>query len=77
MQTLTAEQKQIGQDNYYEAVGVTRRDFIKGVVGTGAVTGAGLGAMYFGYGKDRSNPVRDRHYRCWRRRQCAYRWLHA
>lgn len=51
MQTLTAEQKQVGQDNYYEAVGVTRRDFIKGVVSTGAVTGAGLGAMYFGYGK--------------------------
>ncbi len=50
MQMLTAEQKQIGQDNYYEAVGVTRRDFIKGVVSTGAVTGAGLGAMYFGYG---------------------------
>ena len=50
MQTLTAEQKQVGQDNYYEAVGVTRRDFIKGVVSTGAVTGAGLGAMYFGYG---------------------------
>lgn len=50
MQTLTGEQKQVGQDNYYEAVGVTRRDFIKGVVSSGAVTGAGLGAMYFGYG---------------------------
>ncbi len=57
MQMLTPEQKQVGQDNYYEAVGVTRRDFIKGVVSTGAVTGAGLGAMYFGYGKT-SNPVR-------------------
>ncbi len=57
MQALTAEQKQTGQDNYYEAVGVTRRDFIKGVVGTGVVSGAGLGAMYFGYGKV-DNPVR-------------------
>jgi predicted dehydrogenase len=57
MQALTAEQKQIGQDNYYEAVGVTRRDFIKGVAAAGAVSGAGLGAMYFGYGKV-NDPVR-------------------
>lgn len=57
MQALTEEQKQIGQDNYYEAVGVTRRDFIKGVAAAGAVSGAGLGAMYFGYGKI-DNPVR-------------------
>ncbi|MCA9192711.1 MAG: Gfo/Idh/MocA family oxidoreductase [Planctomycetales bacterium] len=57
MQALTADQKQVGQDNYYEAVGVTRRDFIKGVAAAGAVSGAGLGAMYFGYGKV-SDPVR-------------------
>jgi len=57
MQSLTAEQKQIGQDNYYEAVGVTRRDFIKGVAAAGAVSGAGLGAMYFGYGTVK-DPVR-------------------
>ncbi len=57
MQALTAEQKQVGQDNYYEAVGVTRRDFIKGVAATGAVSGAGLGAMYFGYGTVK-DPVR-------------------
>jgi hypothetical protein len=57
MQALTPEQKQTGQDNYYEAVGVTRRDFIKGVAAAGAVSGAGLGAMYFGYGKV-DNPVR-------------------
>lgn len=57
MQALTPEQKQIGQDNYYEAVGVTRRDFIKGVAAAGAVSGAGLGAMYFGYSKV-DNPVR-------------------
>ncbi len=57
MQPLTPEQKTIGQDNYYEAVGVTRRDFIKGVVSTGVVSGAGLGAMYFGYSQ-LANPVR-------------------
>ena len=26
---LTAEQKAIGRDNYYEALGVNRRDFMK------------------------------------------------
>ncbi|MEZ6135635.1 MAG: Gfo/Idh/MocA family oxidoreductase [Pirellulaceae bacterium] len=57
MLALTAEEKQIGQDNYYESVGVTRRDFIKGVAAAGVVSGAGLGAMYFGYGKV-SDPVR-------------------
>ncbi len=57
MQALSAEQKQVGQDNYYEAVGVTRRDFIKGVAAAGAVSGAGLGAMYFGYGTVK-DPVR-------------------
>lgn len=57
MQALTAEQKQTGQDNYYEAVGVTRRDFIKGVAAAGVVSGAGLGAMYFGYGTVK-DPVR-------------------
>ncbi len=57
MLAMTAEEKQIGQDNYYESVGVTRRDFIKGVAAAGAVSGAGLGAMYFGYGKV-TDPVR-------------------
>lgn len=57
MQSLTAEQKQVGQQNYYEAVGVTRRDFIKGVASAGVVSGAGLGAMYFGYGSVK-DPVR-------------------
>ncbi|QDV26278.1 Gfo/Idh/MocA family protein [Aureliella helgolandensis] len=57
MQALTPEQKQVGQDNFNEAVGVTRRDFIKGVAASGAVSGAGLGAMYFGYGNV-TDPVR-------------------
>jgi predicted dehydrogenase len=49
---LTPEEKQIGTDNYHEAVGFTRRDFLmKSVVGAAAVSGAGLGSAYFGYGK--------------------------
>ncbi len=62
---LTPEQKQIGRDNYYEAVGAmdqhypNRRDFIKGVLAAGAVTGGGLGAMYFGYDKKKmGDPLR-------------------
>jgi hypothetical protein len=59
---LTPEEKKVGQDNYHEALGamdksdyadargVSRRDFLKGVVAAGAVSGAGLGAMYYGYG---------------------------
>ena len=43
------EEKAIGRDNYYEAVGVNRRDFMKEIIAAGAVSGAGLGAMYFGY----------------------------
>lgn len=57
MQALTDEEKQIGQENFHEAVGVTRRDFIKGVASAGVVSGAGLGAMYFGYSKI-ADPVR-------------------
>ena len=56
---LTPEEKEVGRDNYYEAVGschafgpdATRRDFLKTAIGSGLVTGAGLGAMYFGYDK--------------------------
>ncbi len=66
---LTPEEKKVGQQNYHEAMGamdkssyvdargVSRRDFLKGVVATGAVSGAGLGAMYFGYEK-LTDPVR-------------------
>lgn len=54
---LTPDQKAVGKDNYYEALGVSRRDFMKEVVAAGAVTGAGLGAMYFNYGKV-DNPLR-------------------
>lgn len=57
MLELTKEQRQTGADNYHEAVGVTRRDFIKGIAATGVVSGAGLGAAYYGYDKLR-DPVR-------------------
>jgi predicted dehydrogenase len=58
MMSLTPEQKQIGADNYYEALGVSRRDFLKGVALAGVTSGAGLGAMYFGYGDRVADPVR-------------------
>jgi predicted dehydrogenase len=58
MMSLTPEEREVGRENYYEAVGCSRRDFLKQVVGTGAVTGAGLGAMYFGYERMEQNPVR-------------------
>lgn len=48
---LGPEQKAVGRDNYYEAIGVSRREFMQKVITTGAVSGAGLGAMYFNYGK--------------------------
>ncbi len=57
MMSLTPEEREVGRDNYWEAIGVSRRDFLKGVIAAGAVTGGGLGAMYFGYDKV-TNPVR-------------------
>lgn len=61
MDKLSAEEKAVGQSNYYNAVGtvvpMTRRDLLKGIVATGAVSGTGLGAMYYGYDKVR-DPVR-------------------
>jgi predicted dehydrogenase len=58
MNSLTPEQKQIGSDNYYEALGISRRDFLKGVALAGVTSGAGLGAMYFGYENRVADPVR-------------------
>jgi predicted dehydrogenase len=55
---LTPEERTIGQDNFNEAVGVTRRDFLTtSVLGAGIVSSAGLGAAYFNYGKV-ANPLR-------------------
>ncbi len=55
---LTPEEREIGQDNYYEAVGHTRRDFLKGTLAAGVGVGAATGAMYFGYEKNVGDPVR-------------------
>ncbi|MCG8648246.1 MAG: Gfo/Idh/MocA family oxidoreductase [Pirellulales bacterium] len=58
---LSSEERAVGQANYYAAVGsyydINRRDFLRGIVATGAVSGAGLGAAYFGYNKV-NDPVR-------------------
>ena len=52
---LTPEQREIGKQNFDEAVGTTRRDFLKGTVAAAVGGGAGLGAMYFGYGAEVSS----------------------
>lgn len=57
MDQLNPEERTVGKNNFDEAVGVTRRQFLQGVVAAGAVSGGGLGAMYFGYGK-LNDPVR-------------------
>jgi len=58
---LSPDQKEVGTHNYHSAVGsyydVNRRDFLRGIIAAGAVSGAGLGAMYFGYGRV-TDPVR-------------------
>ena len=54
---LKPEELAVGKENFNEALGVNRRDFLKGVVAAGAVSGVGLGAMYFGYSKVK-DPVR-------------------
>jgi len=55
---LSPEDKSIGQENFLQAVGTTRRDFLKGTIVAGATTSASIGAMYFGYGATIENPVR-------------------
>ncbi len=55
---LKPEEIEVGKQNFLEAVGTTRRDFLKGTVLGGAATGASLGAMYFGYGAKVERPLR-------------------
>jgi predicted dehydrogenase len=55
---LTPEQRAIGKQNFYESLGTTRREFLAGTVAAAAAGGAGLGAMYFGYGASVENPLR-------------------
>lgn len=57
MTPLSPEDRTTGRNNFDEAVGFTRREFMQGIVAAGAVSGGGLGAMYFGYEKVK-NPVR-------------------
>ena len=55
---LSPEEKEVGQENYYDALGYTRRDFLKGSLAAGAGTAAAAGAMYFGYEPTLGDPVR-------------------
>ncbi|NDC52953.1 MAG: gfo/Idh/MocA family oxidoreductase [Planctomycetia bacterium] len=56
--TLSEAQKQIGKENFSDAVAVTRRDFLTGAVAAGIASGAGLGSIYFGYGRSVGRPLR-------------------
>jgi len=51
---LTPEQKQLGKENFNEAVGFSRREFLTGL----GAAGTGLGAAYFGYEKLKGERVR-------------------
>jgi predicted dehydrogenase len=55
---LRPEERTVGQENFATAIGVNRRDFLKAGIAAGAVSGAGLGAMYFRYGASVENPLR-------------------
>ena len=57
---LTPQQKAVGKENFCAAIGSeeTRRDFLKQSVMAGLVSGGGLGAFYFGYGKSVAKPLR-------------------
>ena len=49
---LTSEQRNIGQENFYAAIGsdLLRRDMLKKVNANDLKSGSGLGAEFFGYG---------------------------
>ena len=55
MVNLTDEERTVGRDNYYSAVSahdqMHRRDFLVKSFAAGGVSAAGVGAMYFGYGR--------------------------
>ncbi|MEE2640124.1 MAG: Gfo/Idh/MocA family oxidoreductase [Planctomycetota bacterium] len=62
---LTPDERQVGRDNYYDVLTDYdrnthhrhRRGFLKQVIAAGGVSAAGIGALYFGYGRP-ANPVR-------------------
>ncbi len=61
MRSPTPEEKAIGQENFYGAIAsphLSRREFLLGSAAAGLVSGGGLGAFYFGYGRSVGNPVR-------------------
>ena len=66
---LTPEEKEVGRDNYHEAVGayselgpdMHRRQFLQRTIASGLVSGGGLGAMYFGY--DQKRKIGQTHYK--------------
>jgi len=57
MNSLSAEERENGRDNYYSSLTEydkttpTRRDFIRNTMAIGGATATGAGAMYFGYQK--------------------------
>src|SRR6516162_622092 len=65
---ITPEEKTVGKENFHRAVGklaegaaggkpgVSRRDFMKGLIAAGAVAPVGA-AVYFGYCTDRGKPA--------------------
>jgi len=55
---LTESQKAIGKENFADTVAITRREFLTGTLAAGLATGAGLGSIYFGYGKSVGDPLR-------------------
>src|SRR6187401_3062066 len=50
---LTPEQRAIGQQNFQDALSVTRRSFLKSAAAVPA-----LGAFYFGYEKLKGDPIK-------------------
>jgi predicted dehydrogenase len=56
---LSPEEKALGKSNFHAAIGseLTRRQFLERGLAAGVVSGAGLGAFYFGYTKV-NDPVR-------------------
>ncbi len=55
---LSPEEKAVGKQNFLEAAGATRRDFLKGTMIATATAGATLGAAYYQYGKIGSERLR-------------------
>ena len=56
---LKPEEIAVGKENFNEAVGISRREFLQGTAAAAAVSGVGLGAAYFGYQQLKVNdPVR-------------------